>query len=168
LSWTDRSIGLLFAARNPIELVLFAPIRVLIYVVAPLPNIAVDFPSLTEGSYAAWTKAASVLSALTYVMLFPLALASLAELFMRRLRSPFLILHAAFWPIMLAIAVGSTQGGVQVIHERYRVMAIPLMLACVWAGQFAPRPMIRWTYVAWVALLIGSALFYITYKYVLR
>jgi hypothetical protein len=168
LNWTDRSIGLLFAARNPMELILFAPIRLLIYVVAPLPNISVELVGLGVGSYAAWTKASNVLSALTYLILFPLALASLTDLVMRRSRSPFLILHAAFWPIMLAIAVGSTQGGVQVIHERYRVMAIPLMLACVWAGQFAPRPLIRWTYIAWIALLVGGAVFYIVYKYVLR
>jgi hypothetical protein len=167
LNWTDRSIGLLFAARNPLELVLFAPVRVLIYVVAPLPNIAVELGGLAKGSYATWTKASNILSALTYLLLFPLAVASLADLVVRRTRSPFLIVHAAFWPIMLAIAVGSTQGGVQVIHERYRVMAIPLMLACVWAGQFASRSVIRWTYAGWLALLAGGALFYIFYKYVL-
>ena len=63
---------------------------------------------------------------------------------------------------MLAVASGN-----QIIHQRYRIMAILLFGGCIWLGQTCSKRLLRVAYVGWLGLLTLGGFCYVMYKGVL-
>jgi hypothetical protein len=161
-TWSERSIGQLFIPNSPLEMVLFAPVRILIYPAAPLPAINVSLSGLMQGQWSDWQSLLVALSSVLYLGVFPLALASLLASFRRERRVGLLAFHVPFWLIFGAVAVGN-----QIIQERYRLSAVLLLWGCVWLGIGSPKPLVRRIYILWLGLLGLGAAFYGVYKFLL-
>lgn len=151
-NWQENSIGKMIIADNLIEVILFAPIRLVFYIVAPLPSI-----KLNLSSWSGWQNLGATLSAFLYIGIFPHALASLFHA-MKRNRS-YLIFHIPFWIIFLSIVVGNN-----IIHDRYRIMAIPLLWACVWLSMNDNTVKKRKYFLIWYAVLGIGAITYLAIK----
>lgn len=153
--WSDQSIGRLLIPSNVFEAIIFTFPRLVLYLVAPLPNVSIDWIGLATGNWESWQFMLMLLSSVVYLSLFPYCLASLVEAI--KTRGEALALHIPFWITMFAIA-----GGNQIIHERYRLMAVPLMWGCIWLG--ARRSLVRQMYYFWFGLLLAGGVFYLLFK----
>lgn len=159
VSWNYHSLGRLLIPGNVVEAGLFAPIRALAYLVAPLPAIQFSLAGLAAGNWSDWQYLMTSASALVYVVLFPLAVASAIEALRYRRWTSDLVLHMPFWLTFLAIA-----GGNVIIEERYRLMAVPLFWGCIWLGRGCKKRLIVQLYCAWAAMLLLGALSFVAYK----
>ncbi len=161
MEWSESSIGMLLMPEGLFQSVLFLPPRMLLYLVAPLPNILVPVSDLLVGNWSAWQRLLTLLSSVTNLLGIPFVLASLVRSIKRRKdnTAPF-VFHISYWVTFMAIA-----GGNLIIHERYRVMATFLLWVCAWLGaQTCSRRLIVRMSLVWYGLLTLSGLFYIGYK----
>ena len=160
--WSTDSIGRLLIPNGVFQAIIFALPRLLLYVLAPLPNLSVSISNMIGGSWEAWQYLCLVLAAITNVLVMPYALASLGLAIRTRAEnSAPLILHVSYWITLLALA-----GGNLVIHERYRVMTSMMLFAIAWLGYTANnrRAVIRAS-LLWYGLLAVAAALYASIKW---
>jgi hypothetical protein len=160
--WSEDSIGMLLMPEGLLQALLFLPIRMVLYLVAPIPNIFVPVSDLLSGSWAAWQKIITIVSSLINVIAIPYVLSSLLESVKnRKVNSAPLVFHISYWFAFIAIA-----GGNLIIQERYRVMASLLLFGCAWLGfrTHSKRLIVRMS-LLWYGLLFFGALFYVSYKF---
>jgi hypothetical protein len=161
VEWSENSIGMLLMPEGLFQSIMFLPPRMVLYLVAPLPNIWIPVSDLLAGSWFAWQRLFLLLSSVINVLAIPYALASLTQSIKRRKENAApLVFHISYWVTFMAIA-----GGNLIIHERYRAMATPLLWGCAWLGaRTCPKLLIVRTSMLWYGLLSVSALFYLGYK----
>jgi len=159
--WSQNSIGMLLIPNGTLQSILFLPLRMILYLVSPLPNVIISASDLMSGSWAAWQKLLTMVAAVINVFLIPYVLASLVQSIKLRKTNPApLLLHISYWVTFASIA-----GGSLIIHARYRVMALLLLWGCAWLGvRTCPKNLIYRTTLLWYGLLACGALFYIAYK----
>lgn len=156
--WSNNSIGLLLAPNNFLESILFLIPRMILYVVAPLPNIAVSITDLLAGSWYAWQHLLTFPTSLMMIGAMPFALAGFS-LAMKE-RGATLVIPIIFFVTLMAVA-----GGNIIIHERYRLMMTPMLFASAWLGYAAcTKQQIRLYAIPWYIFLASSAIFYMSYK----
>jgi len=142
-NWHPRSIARLLIPHNAVQAIAYAPPRLVLYLLAPLPFVN---PRAATG----WSRDQMLMTALSsvvYVLLFPMLLASLYGAITARRAG--LTLQIPFWLTMFAIAAGTP-----LIHERYRLMAVPFLIGCIWLGRTATRREVLWSYTLWGSVLI--------------
>jgi len=159
--WSENSIGLLFLPQGPLQAILYLPPRMVLYLLAPLPNVLVPVTELLAGTWDAWQRLSTLLSSMVNVLALPYVLASLVRsLRMRKQDVAPLVLHISYWVTFAAVA-----GGNVTIHERYRVMATLLFWGCAWLGaRTCSRNEIRTAAISWYGALALGALLYLAYK----
>ena len=161
MQWSDKSIGQLLLPHNVWESIAFLPFRMILYLIAPAPAIAVSFDKLWGGDWGEWQHLFSGASALLYIITFPFLLAGMLHAIKNRSRNMApLIMYISFWCVFIAIAYGNL-----IIHERYRIMCLPLFWGCVWLSVTA----CKWQLLAkmsflWYGFLALCAIFYVVYK----
>lgn len=161
VQWSGNSIGLLLAPNNAWQSVLYLPARMVLYLAAPLPSVAVSVTELINGSWSAWQHLMTIPTSAMMLLGLPYALAGLAQAWrLRRHQAAPLVLHITFWITFMAVA-----GGNIIIHERYRLMFTLLLFACMWFGytRCTRRELKRWA-MPWFSLIALSAVFYTGYK----
>ena len=160
-AWGDRSIGKLLTPTSIEKAALFLPVRMFVYLVAPLPNIPISDQMLKMNNYGLWQNGLSVLTGLLCIILFPLSLVSFIYSLKSRYENPLqLHIHIAFWLVWATIA-----GGNLIIQERYRVMMLPLFFITVWLGYICcDKKTISTAYKIWIALLLIGLLFLYLYR----
>jgi hypothetical protein len=161
--WSDNSIGLLIAPNNGWQAVLYLPPRMLLYLAAPLPNVAVSVTELISGNWSEWQNLMSMATSAIMLTGLPFVLAGSAQaLRFRQIQPAPLVLHITFWIAFIAVA-----GGNIIIHERYRVMFTLLLFACMWFGytRCSRHEVNRWA-LLWFMILIAAATFYLGYKFI--
>ena len=162
--WSENSIGMLLLPEGLLQSILFLPPRMVLYLVAPLPNVFIPVSDLLAGGWGAWQKLFTLFSSVINVLAIPYAIASLIQsVKTRNANTAPLVFHVSYWVTFIAIA-----GGNLIIHERYRVMASLLLWGCAWLGArtCSKRQIVRMS-MLWYGLLALGALFYFTYKFVL-
>ncbi len=157
--WSSRSVGQLLVPTNVFEEVAFAPIRGLAYLVAPLPSIPLGLVGLRAGSWSDWQSLATMLSAVLYIVMFPVLLVSAYVAIWERKRT-WLLIHVPLWCTYAAIA-----GANVIVVERYRLMMVPLMWAGIWLGWSCNQRLLARAYACWVAVLVVGAVFFGAYKF---
>lgn len=159
--WSEHSVGLLLAPNNAWQSLVLLPPRMVLYLAAPLPNIAASVSDLFTGSWSAWQYLMTMLTSVLNLLALPYALAGFAFAWKhRRERPALLVLHFSFWMTFIAIA-----GGNIIIHERYRVMMTLLLFACAWLGYTScNRGQVQRFAYPWFGLLTIGAIFYFGYK----
>lgn len=161
MEWSDNSIGLLLAPKNAWQSLLYLPARMVLYLAAPLPSVAVSVTELINGSSGDWQSLMTIPTSAMMLIGLPYALAGAAQAWKLRRRQPApLVLHIAFWITFMTVV-----GGNIIIHERYRIMFTLLLFACVWFGytRSSRREVSRWAF-PWFGLLAAGAVFYMGYK----
>ncbi|MBA3005552.1 MAG: hypothetical protein KJ900_01015 [Proteobacteria bacterium] len=161
MEWSENSIGMLLMPEGVLQSILFLPPRMVLYLVAPLPNIWLSVSDLLAGSWGSWQKLFTLLSSVINVLAIPYALASFAQSIKRRKENvATLVFHVSYLVTFVAIA-----GGNLIIHERYRVMATLLLWGCAWLGATTcSKRLIVSASLLWYGLLTFGALFYLGYK----
>lgn len=161
--WSENSIGMLLMPNNFFEALFYLPIRMILYLASPLPNVSVSIPELISGSWSAWQRLMTMPTSFLMLFLFPYVLAGTSLSWVVRKRLPgLLIVPIAFWVNFAAVA-----GGNLIIHERYRLMSTLLLFACAWIGytRSSKTSVNRWA-IFWFSLLGFAALFYLCYKFI--
>lgn len=161
MEWSDTSIGLLFTPNNAWQSFLYLPPRMLLYLAAPLPNVAVSVPQLIAGDWTAWQHLMTMPTSVLNLLVLPYAMAGFALAFKRRREQPApLVLHFTFWVTFVAIS-----GGNIIIQERYRVMMTLLLFACAWIGYTScTRAQVRRFAYQWFGILSIGVVFFLSYK----
>ena len=145
-----------------LEMFVFLPFRMILYLAAPLPNIAVSWSALIDGEFNAWERLMTLPTSVLMLLGFPYVLAGSAYAWFNRIQFPaLLVIPIGFW-----VTFASVVGGNIIIHERYRLMFTLLLFACMWLGftQSRVSSVIRWA-ALWFGLLTAAAVFYIGYKF---
>jgi len=161
IEWSKNSIGMLLMPGSLFQSILFLPPRMVLYLVAPLPNVYVSVRDLLAGSWSAWQQLLTLLSSVINVLAIPYVLASFVQsIKTREANAAPLVFHISYWVTFMAIA-----GGNLIIQERYRAMASLLLLGCAWLGaRTCSKPLVRRASLLWYGLLAIGALFYLSYK----
>jgi len=161
--WGHKSLGLLITPNNSLQSLIYLPPRMMLYLAAPLPNVAVSVTELVNGSWSAWQSLMTASTSAMMLMGFPYVLAGTAKSWLKRRQLPaLLVIPITFWCTFITVA-----GGNMIIHERYRVMCTLLIFACMWYGytRCTCREVKRWA-VPWFSLLVAGAVFYMVYKFI--
>lgn len=161
VQWGERSVGRLLTPTSAFQAVTLAVPRILLYLVVPLPRIDFSLSALLRGHWFAWQGLMMSLSSLLYVLLLPLALASLIEAVRHREWRSALAFHIPCWTVLLAVA-----GGSHVIQERYRLPAMLFLWGAVWLGLGCSGTLLRRVYRYWGALVALGGVLYAGYKVV--
>ena len=159
--WSDRSIGLLLMPEGLLQALFFLPFRMILYLAAPLPNIAVTASGLLSGHYSDWQNLMTLPTSLLMMLLFPYILAGTSLAWRIRRQVPgALIIPITFWVNFAAVAAGNL-----IIHERYRLMFTLLFFASVWIGytRCNTASIKRWA-ILWFGSIYSLFLFYSFYK----
>lgn len=160
--WSQNSIGALLMADGIFQAILFLPPRMVLYWLAPLPDVWVPISELLSGNWGVWQKLFTLLSSVFNVLALPYVFASLVHsVRSRKENAAPLVLHISFWVTIIAIA-----GGNMIIHERYRVMSTLLLFGCAWLGTTTcSKRLVVKASMLWYGLLALGALFYLVYKF---
>jgi hypothetical protein len=160
--WSDRSIGLLLMPEGPVQALLFLPLRMILYLAAPLPNISVTILGLLSGSFSAWQNLMTIPTSMLMIILFPYVLSG--SLFSWRIRAK--IPGMLVVPIVLWVTMAAVAGGNLIIHERYRLMFTLLFFAVAWIGytQCSSASVKRWS-ITWFTFIFSLFGFYFIYKF---
>jgi hypothetical protein len=153
--WNQRSIGRLLIPHTRVEAFAYAVPRLILYWIAPLPSV--HWRPVAAGDWTHDQILLTALSSIMYAVLFPLVIASLWISVVRSRDG--LALQIPFWITIIAIVVGTP-----LIHERYRVMAIPLLAGCMWLGRMATRRELLWSYAIWGGVLLTGGAAALAYK----
>jgi hypothetical protein len=159
--WSSNSVGIRLTPEGLIDSIYLSPLRLLAYLISPLPNIGFDFVSLANGSWFAWQSFLVSSTSVMMVLSLPLVVAG-TELAVRLRKShrELFVLVLLLWVNLVAISFGNF-----IIHERYRVMITIPFFACAWVGFFFSKPhKIRIYFKIWMAVLIAGATTYIVLK----
>lgn len=159
--WSDSSVGARLAPDGPLQAAMFLLPRLIIYLIAPLPDVFLSFTVLAAGWWSEWQRLFTIGGAVLNVLLVPYAAAGLLRaLLARPVNSMALVFPVSYWVLMLAVA-----GGNIVIHERYRVLAVPLLCASAWIGATTcTKAQIRRAVLVWYTLIAMGASFYLIVK----
>jgi hypothetical protein len=160
VTWTERSLGQLLIPDSLVEEFLFAPIRLVFYVVTPLPSITFQISGLVRGGWQDWQNLSATASAILYVFLLPRCVASLLASVRDPHLRPQLLLHVPLWIALTTIAVGNV-----IIVARYRVMAAGLLWACGCLPETRHRSLTMAINGLWFGALFVGGLAYIIYKH---
>lgn len=159
--WTEKSIGRLLAPNNGCEAIIFTLPRMFVYLVAPLPNIPITMKSIADNRYSLWQNLCAILTAATFIIIFPLSIAGLIQSIIRRKNdSSDLFIHLGFWLIWMSIS-----GGNIIIQERYRLMMTPLLIITAWLGwSSCTTSLIKRCIYGWFLMLSFGIVFFYLYK----
>jgi hypothetical protein len=159
--WSEKSIGMLLMPEGLLQSVLYLPPRMLLYLIAPLPNMYESLSLVSQGNIGEWQTILTSLSSIINIIAIPYAAAGfLHAVRTKQTNSSPLMFHICYWITFISIA-----GGNLIIHERYRVMATPLLWGCTWLGaRTSPKYLILVAATYWYALLALSVMFYLAYK----
>ena len=162
MNWSDKSIGLLLVPNSLLEVLVFLPAKMILYLASPLPNIGISLSGLVAGDYSQWLRLMTVSTSVLNLLGFPYVLAGSALAWRNRIEFPaLLVIPIGFWVTFAAVA-----GGNIIIVERYRLMYTLLLFTCMWLGftQSRVSSVIHWA-VMWFGLLAAALFFYIAYKF---
>lgn len=135
-TWSTNSIGKLLVADTPLKLLVLAPIRMMVYIITPLPNVTIDFNGLVAGTFSAWQGLWVLLSSLYYAINLPSIFCVIFYIILTKKNGmpkiKLLIFEAGI--VLFTVACGT-----QLIHERYRVAAIPWMFLAIVLGKYGSK-----------------------------
>ncbi len=153
-TWTDTSVGRLLVPTSVATAILYTPLKVMAYLIAPFPSILSSFEPV---SYY-WQTLAHAASSLFYVLfLCPYLMAAHnSNLVSGRDRLILGLLLATFG---VAIAMG-----LPIIHERYRIVCLPYLFMYAFLGLWAPRRTIQTTSIISYGALISAIVLYSMFK----
>ncbi|MBU1261324.1 MAG: hypothetical protein KKE31_08940 [Planctomycetes bacterium] len=160
MQWSENSIGLLLMPEGLLQSILFLPPRMVLYLLAPLPNVLAPFE--LAGKSVDWQILLTLLSSVINVLAIPYVLASFVQSIKTRKTNaaPF-VFHISYWVTFMAIV-----GGNFVIHERYRIMVTLLLWGCAWLGaRTCSKKSIIELSLFWYGLLAAGGAFYFVYKF---
>ena len=132
------------------------------YLVAPLTNPQVSLAGLIGSRWLDWQYLLTAISTLLYLCLIPFAIASGVEAFRRKQWQDAAVFYVPMLVLWIAIA-----GGNNIIQERYRIMGVPFLWACIWLGRECKWELVKRAYVLWLCLLVFAGGSFVIYKYVL-
>lgn len=139
-----NAVARYFVPRSEWQYVVYAPIRVAMNIVAPLPYYVAG-----PDSFYLWQHTAHAMTACVFIILLPFALTPLFAISDGQLLKRWATCALPYGAAMFAISVGYPG-----IHERYRVMASALLLGSAWLGRDAPGATRRQVSILWGAIVI--------------
>jgi hypothetical protein len=158
--YSERSIGMLVQSNNPVVLAFLAPVRIVIYLAAPLPSVNATLADYLAGDFSSHQEVYAGASSMLYLAVLPLALAALGCAWWARDWVTVLALQVPFWLSMIVVALGN-----QIIQERYRITALMGYALAIWIGARAPRVWISTAYTLWIAVLACGGVFFVVFKF---
>ncbi len=160
--WSANSIGLLLAPSGLWEAVAFLPLRMIVYIIAPLPNFPIDLYRLASGSWYSWQHLLVIPTSLLMLSAVPLVFVGTMHAWRQRaVNGGLFLIPLVFWINFAAIA-----GGNYIIQERYRAMVTGLFFVCAWIGlAFSKKKHLVSGYLIWGAVLATGMIGYFSLKF---
>ena len=157
-AWSKNSIGRLLVIDSPVKLLLYAPLRMIAYLVEPLPQVYDYIISFVQLDFVALLQ--EILDSGTsgiFIMCFPLLLASVMSFVSYSEEKR--MYEIAF---LIMLFVGAC--GTSLIHTRYRIASILLLYVSAAMGSEVDTNIKRLSIVLSVFLAVGFGSFYGIYK----
>ncbi|GIW93672.1 MAG: hypothetical protein KatS3mg110_1713 [Pirellulaceae bacterium] len=156
IRWSDRSLGQLLVPQTPWQEVLFAPLRMVAYLMTPLPSITFDWQGLQNREWQDWQNFLTTISSTIYIWYLP----HLATVVWHSITAPprrrrLLVVGPA------VIVLGTVAVGNVILTPRYRIMAVGFLWTtlCMFDG-YNTREYLLLRILWWAGLVVGLALFF--------
>ena len=163
IEYTNNSISQLLFPSNWIQAIAFVPIRIILYIISPLPAIGISIYGLIFGDSFSYQNLMVIPSSIINIIYFPAILALTINSFKKKININYLYITIPFWILIISIA-----GGNLIIHERYRLMCSILLVTCgIVSHNYLPKSELNKYNSTWYIFLIIFSLFYILYKFIL-
>lgn len=162
VTWSQNSIGQMLIPNGFIQSLIFLPIRMILYLLAPLPVISISIFGLFSGSWGAYQSLFTIMTSLLYLVGFPYVLAATEFVWKKRTQNNrMIIIPISFWVVFITVA-----GGNFYIHERYRLMSTMLLFTTMWIGytRSSKKLLKKWFFI-WALILISGIIFYLSIKF---
>jgi hypothetical protein len=149
LVWSNNSIGRLLVVDNVYEIILLTPIRILVYLIAPLPAINTNINELVRGNWVDWQSLMTILSAIFYTFSIVNIFAAIFDYIKKKDKEKFIAIFLPFLVLMLTISIGT-----QIIHERYRIIAVPFIVAVIFVGKKSSKSSRKLGLFLWLLMML--------------
>lgn len=159
--WSQNSFGRKLIPKNIVQAIFLAPIRIIVYMIAPLPNIVINFKRLVRGEWGEWQLLFDRLSSLVYLLTIPLYVLYL----IKNIKNKTLTVNYwvyAFLGAILTVVIGNL-----FIHQRYRVMVMPYYLVSLLSFDYSSKFEITIAYRIFGFILVGLFLLYVFTKQII-
>lgn len=156
--YSTNSISYLIAPTNFLESIIFIPIRMLFYILIPLPELISQFSisELFQGSSYQTTILLSSLTSFGLIACLPLII--LGTIFSWRNRQDniqIFLISLMTWCVFFAISAGNI-----ILHDRYRLMCTLLLFTTAFIGQSYIKYLHSRSYFYWsIILYLGVVIF---------
>lgn len=162
IEYTNNSISQLLFPSNWIQAIAFVPIRIILYIISPLPAIGISFNGLISGNSFSYQNLMVIPSSIINIFYFPSIIALTVNSFKKKISINYSYLTIPFWILIISIA-----GGNLIIHERYRLMCSIFMMTCgIVSHSYTSKSELNKYNAAWYIFLTIFSSFYILYKFI--
>ncbi len=149
--WSEKSLGKAIIPDNLAQAVVYLPIRMMAYLLAPIPNIPITREDIAQNRYSVWQNLCAIATSLLIILIFPYCLLGIWNLIpIRKERISYIVWCLAFLATWACIA-----GGNFIIQDRYRSMMLPLLFIFAWFGFVSKISLyFRRVFLIWITLII--------------
>ena len=155
--YTEASITRMLATDNIAVHFLYSPIRAVFYMINGVHNLYYDWARVMDPRGAYLQTVASFLTALFNIIVLPLLALVAIESFRDQKNRQWRMLTVPFMLTIMAVACGT-----QIVHERYRVPALPFAVAMLFLSPALQTRQIRLAYAIYLGaapVLIGTIIY---------
>ncbi len=156
--WTQNSIGRILIPESYGELLLMAPAKIAVNLIAPLPTPHIRIDDLMAGMYYSWQRLFQALSSVLYILLFPLVLGITFDS-TKNLKKELYPFVVTFWLTICTVSLAALM-----IHPRYRICMIPFFAGCAWFGWYSNKCVTAVSFLSWGSFLITGGIIGFLYK----
>ncbi len=121
--WASTSVAARLIPSSSWQVIPFALLRLVLFYVAPWPAPVITMAGIADGRWPDWQSVFLALSSPIYWVAAPLLVSAFVRALRNRTDRTELVLHLATIAVLLTVA-----GGNVIVQERYRVMALGLMI----------------------------------------
>ena len=121
--WASGSVARRLIPSAPWQVIPFALLRLVLFFVAPWPAPAISMAGIIDGRWLDWQSVFLAIASPIYWIAAPLISAAFVRSARNRIDRTELVLHFATIAVLLTVA-----GGNVIVQERYRVMALGLLI----------------------------------------
>lgn len=155
----QSSFTQLMVPKNTVQRFVVVPMRFIINIIAPFPQLTMNIENLFKFIQADWQNFVTTISVVVYILFLPYIIIVFIDDILRKKRMNSIVFLVPLFFTLLTISAG-----VYIIHPRYRIFCIPYLWASIWLGFGRNKKLRGKCYGIWIMFIVLLGFVYFIYK----